>query len=87
MKRLITVVVIAGALICTVVGQEPSARPAQGSAGAKAATADALFMRTVAMDGLAEVEHGRLATQNAAAADVKQFAQRMVDDHSKQARS
>ncbi len=83
MKRLINVVVIAVALIGTVVGQEPSARPAQDSAGAKAATADALFMRTAAIDGLAEVEHGRLATQNAAAADVKQFAQRMVDDHSK----
>lgn len=83
MKQLINVVVIAVALIGTVIGQEPSARPAQGSSGVKAATADALFMRTAAMDGLAEVEHGRLATQNAAAADVKEFAQRMVDDHSK----
>src|SRR5687767_15684213 len=29
------------------------------------AAADAMFMRTVAMSGMAEVEHGRLAAQNA----------------------
>jgi predicted outer membrane protein len=33
------------------------------------------------MDGFAEVEHGRLATENGSAAEVKQFGQRMVDDH------
>jgi hypothetical protein len=35
------------------------------------------------MDCLAEVEHGRLATQNASSPDIKQFAQRMVEDYSK----
>jgi putative membrane protein len=45
--------------------------------------ADDTFMKTAAMAGMAEVEHGRLAAQNAASSDVKQFAQRMVDDHSK----
>jgi len=47
------------------------------------ASTDAVFMRTAAMDGMAEVEHGRLAAQNAANDEVKQFGQRMVDDHSK----
>ena len=42
-----------------------------------------MFIRTAAMDGMAEVEHGRLALQNASHDAVKQFGQRMVDDHSK----
>lgn len=53
-------------------------QPAKGTAAA-----DAMFIRTAAMDGMAEVEHGRLAAQHAANDEVKQFAQRMVDDHSK----
>ena len=75
-------------------GQKPAT--SQGSAGEKmggasagaaaqkgGAAADAMFMRTAAEGGMAEVEHGRLATQNASSAEVKQFAQRMVDDHGK----
>ena len=83
MKRLISVVVLNVAFAGMVMAQEPSARPAAGGPAAKSSSTDAVFIRTAAMDGLAEVEHGRLATQNAEAADVKQFAQRMVDDHSK----
>jgi putative membrane protein len=60
-----------------------SASGAQGAAKGAPAAADAMFIRTAAMDGMAEVEHGRLAAQNAAHDDVKQFGQRMVDDHSK----
>ena len=47
------------------------------------AAADSTFIKTAAMDSMAEVEHGRLAAQNAASDDVKQFAQRMVSDHGK----
>jgi len=49
----------------------------------KSASPDATFMRQAASDGMAEVEHGRLAAKNASADDVRQFGQRMVDDHSK----
>ena len=49
----------------------------------KSSSADARFMREAAISSMAEVEHGRAATQNASAADVRQFAQRMVGDHSK----
>ena len=83
MKHCLNVVALIMALTSTVIGQEPSARPAQGTPSAKSPGADAVFMRRAAMDGLAEVEHGRLATQNGSAAEVKQFGQRMVDDHSK----
>ena len=67
-------------------GQEPTstAKPAPGSpAQGTPAAADAMFIRTAATDGMAEVEHGRLAAQNATNDEVKQFGQRMVDDHSK----
>lgn len=63
---------------------DPAQKPAPKSTEAdKSASADAAFIRQAAMDGMAEVEHGRTATQNASSAEVKQFGQRMVDDHSK----
>jgi putative membrane protein len=50
---------------------------------APATGSDTEFVNTVAMDGMAEVELGRLAVQKAKSPEVKQFAQRMVADHSK----
>jgi putative membrane protein len=44
---------------------------------------DRKFLETAAKDGLAEVELGQLAGQRAQAAEVKQFGQRMVQDHGK----
>ncbi|MFN7949670.1 MAG: DUF4142 domain-containing protein [Blastocatellia bacterium] len=41
------------------------------------------FMMTAAQGGQMEVQLGQLATQKAANADVKQFGQRMVDDHTR----
>jgi len=41
------------------------------------------FLNEAARGGLMEVELGRVATQNAATDRVKDFGQRMVDDHSK----
>jgi putative membrane protein len=41
------------------------------------------FMMKVAESGMAEVELGQLALKQASSEDVKKFAQRMVDDHSK----
>lgn len=41
------------------------------------------FMMEAAMGGMMEVELGRVAAQQGASDGVKQFGQRMVDDHSK----
>jgi putative membrane protein len=74
--------------LATAGGQAQSTPPA-GSASAQPApargtdTADQAFMKQAAIAGMAEVEHGRLAAQNASASDVKQFGQQMVDDHGK----
>ena len=53
------------------------------------ATADSIsrsdrkFMEKAAEGGMAEVQLGKLAAEKASSAEVKQFGQRMVDDHSK----
>jgi putative membrane protein len=46
-------------------------------------TADNAFATKAAVGGLAEVQFATLAKDHAASADVKSFAQRMYDDHSK----
>ncbi len=45
--------------------------------------ADKEFVSKAGMGGLMEVQAGNLALQKAQSADVKAFAQRMVDDHGK----
>jgi putative membrane protein len=47
------------------------------------AMSDTQFMREAAIGGMAEVDLGKIGVQRAENPDVKQFAQRMVDDHSK----
>jgi putative membrane protein len=44
---------------------------------------DAAFVMEAGHDGHAEVEHGKLAQKNASRPAVKEFAQRMVNDHTK----
>ena len=60
----------------------PGAKP-PGAAAQKPGSPGEAFIRQVAAGNMAEVALGRLATQNASAAEVKQFGQRMVDDHGK----
>ena len=57
-----------------------------GSAWAQApakANPDEKFVMEAAKGGMAEVELGKLAVEKASAPEVKNFGQRMVDDHGK----
>jgi putative membrane protein len=51
--------------------------------GMSLSSADRKFVMEAAMGGMAEVELGRLASQRGSSDAVKQFGQRMVDDHSR----
>jgi putative membrane protein len=62
--------------------QHPDAAKSSPKAAGKAMS-DQQFVMNVAKDGMAEVELGKLAADKASSADVKKFAQKMVDDHSK----
>jgi putative membrane protein len=51
--------------------------------GASVRSSDARFAAKAAAGGIAEVQMGQLALKNASSTDVKSFAQRMVEDHTK----
>jgi putative membrane protein len=54
-----------------------------GTAGTNISASDRNFVNNQLTDGMAEVELARLAKEHAASSDVKQFAQMMIDDHTK----
>lgn len=53
-----------------------------GMAHAKRSAADTAFVQQAAKGGIAEVELSQLATTSATTPEVREFAQKMVDDHS-----
>lgn len=74
-------IIICAALLAVSVGwwlRGPAVTQAQ-----RGSDSDRQFLMQAASSGMAEVQLGQLATQRAASAEVKQFGQRMVDDHSK----
>lgn len=89
LNRLSAVALGALAAGCGAALAQSTTMPPPATAGASAARVDALsrgdrkFMEEAAHGGLAEVEHGKLAAQRASHPQVKEFAQRMVQDHVK----
>jgi putative membrane protein len=70
----------------TVPNQQPGANSPMGTNNGNSAPSkvdDKKFAKDAALGGMTEVELGKLAAQKASNNDVKQFAQKMVDDHTK----
>jgi putative membrane protein len=55
----------------------------QDAQRSRASKTDMEFVRKAAMSDMAEIQMGQIALERASHADVKAFAQRMVDDHTK----
>lgn len=82
--------VLAAALAGGCRGSDRDQAPPAGSApvgtsgeAASVRAADRDFARDAAMTGMAEIEMGRLALDHSRDANVKKFAQMMIDDHTK----
>src|SRR5438105_12736902 len=80
-RRAITMktVLFAGAVFVFATSAFAQSRPAVTSSGSE----DIEFVLDAAKGGMAEVELGRLAAGHAKNDEVRKFAQRMVDDHTK----
>jgi putative membrane protein len=67
---------------------QPQSSPAQQDSGPNAGDVgqvmqDKMFLRKAAEGGIAEVKLGQLAAQKGSSDDVKEFGQKMVEDHTK----
>jgi putative membrane protein len=63
--------------------QKNEEKPAKTEKSSKVSSADKKFVQEAAKGGMMEVDWGKAASSRAQNADVKQFGQRMVTDHSK----
>ncbi len=84
-KSILSISVVAAFALPSAVGQN-SVTPAAAvlsKASAGVTVADSTFLKKAAGGGIAEVELGQLAVEKASSPDVKQFAQRMINDHTK----
>jgi putative membrane protein len=88
MKQLILPIAVCAALAATpaMAGQAATAAPGDTQLAAATTTlskADQTFIHQAAIAGMAEVAEAQLAVSKAQRDEVKQFAQRMIDDHTK----
>lgn len=64
-------------------GAGASARAGSSGASSKVASGDQKMMRDIAYSNISEIAAGKLALQNSQSDDVKSYAQKMIDDHTK----
>jgi len=62
-------------------GAMKNSTKAETDSAVEAGSNPATFVKTAALDGMTEVELGKLAASKSSTSDVKRFAQKMVQDH------
>jgi len=83
-RRLLSTLAVTLLLSGPAFAQHPMAGPQRNAAAQRELSQkDMEFMKNAAIDGMAEVELGKLAQQNGHSPDVKSFGARMVQDHSR----
>jgi putative membrane protein len=75
--------ILVGTLVAAMAAAPAFASGRKGKRTAGKPMSDQTFVMDVAKGGTAEVELGKLAQDKAASPEVKNFAKRMVDDHTK----
>jgi putative membrane protein len=74
---------IVGTAVLTLAASPAFAQAKKSAANTGKSSPDQMFVKNAAAGGMAEVELGKLAAEKAASQDVKQFGQKMADDHGK----
>ncbi len=82
-KGMRTMILAAAALSFAGAGlaQDAGGMGASGTSASATAAQDKMFVQKAGMGSLAEIQMAKLALQKSKNPDVKQFAQKMVDDH------
>ncbi|HWF07164.1 MAG TPA: DUF4142 domain-containing protein [Bryobacteraceae bacterium] len=80
-----TIFALAGSMAFAQTENTKGSDPNATGAAAKTTASDARFAKDAAIGGMTEVEMGKIAVKNGSSDKVKQFGQRMIDDHSKAA--
>jgi len=62
-------------------GAMKNSTKAETDSAVEAGSSPATFVKTATLDGMTEVEFGKLAVSKSSNSDVKRFAQKMVQDH------
>jgi len=83
MYKVLGTLFLAGGMLLAQTGQTGKQVSGGNMKAGHLSTADHKFATDAAEGGMAEVQLGQLAVSKATNADVKNFAQKMVDDHSK----
>jgi putative membrane protein len=73
-------IAFAGALLLSTAAYAQTAAPASAT-GAQLSAGDEKFINTIGSAGLSEVQEAQLAQQKSDSPKVKEFAQRMITDH------